>query len=160
MSTSDSSLLLGILSQIPDQLLTQTRLLLVVGITEPVSSLPEIQLLDKAAYVNVNLELSRQLRHKIAVSSLECTQFLYELLASCDAEYVLLDRLEILFTPALQLDVLRLLLDLNRNKRIIAVWPGEYNNVQLTYAIPGHPEYREYQRPEAVFPVTILSLRR
>jgi len=75
-------------------------------------------------------------------------------------QLLILDRLEVLFTPTLQLDVLRLLLDLGRSGRLIAIWPGEYQNTRLTYAMPGHPEYREYEQPEKNFPVTILTLRR
>ena len=57
---------------------------------------------------------------------------------------ILLDNIEILFDVALKQDPLRLLQGLSRNKTIIASWNGSIDKDSLTYAVPGHPEYRRY----------------
>ena len=57
---------------------------------------------------------------------------------------ILLDNIEILFDVALKQDPLRLLQGLSRNKTIVVSWNGSIENDFLTYAVPGHPEYRRY----------------
>ncbi len=79
------------------------------------------------------------------------TQALLEALVDgAGIDPVLLDNLEILFDPALQQDVLRLLQGLSRNRTIVASWPGKYVEGVLSYAEPGHPEHVRYPEPEAV----------
>ena len=57
---------------------------------------------------------------------------------------VLLDNLEILFEPSLQVDPLTLLDGLSRSRTIVAAWNGAIVRSTLTYAERGHPEYRAY----------------
>lgn len=57
---------------------------------------------------------------------------------------VLIDNIELLFDPTLQLNPLDLLRRLAHAKRIVAVWPGTLSNGRLTYADIGHPEHRDY----------------
>ncbi len=135
-------------------------LLLILKIETSELLLQETASRSGMAYVNVSLELSRQLRQQIIIHPREAAQTLDKMVRTFPDQLLILDRLEVLFTPTLQLDVLRLLLDLGRSGRLIAIWPGEYQNTRLTYAMPGHPEYREYEQPEKNFPVTILTLRR
>ena len=135
-------------------------LLLILEIETSELLLQETASRSGIAYVNVSLELSRQLRQQIIIHPREVAQTLDKMVRTFPDQLLILDRLEVLFTPTLQLDVLRLLLDLGRSGRLIAIWPGEYQNTRLTYAMPGHPEYREYEQPEKNFPVTILTLRR
>ena len=65
------------------------------------------------------------------------------------ADVVALDNIELLFDPALHQDPLVCLQGLSRNKTLIAAWGGNYVGGVLTYAEPGHPEYRRYERPDA-----------
>ena len=55
-----------------------------------------------------------------------------------------MDNLELLFSPDLAQDPLRLLQGLARNRTIVASWPGFMRGAQLIYAEPSHPEYRRY----------------
>jgi len=64
------------------------------------------------------------------------------------------DNIEILFQPHLTLDPLKLLQDNARNRVIVAAWPGTFNGQELTFAEPGHPEFRAYQAAE----VRVLTL--
>ena len=64
-------------------------------------------------------------------------------------EPFLLDNLEVFFDVSLRLDPYRLLTGLARTKTIVAAWPGSLQNGTLTYASPGHREYRSIPAPEA-----------
>lgn len=90
------------------------------------------------------LPLSRRQR------ALQAQSLLESLVDETGTDPVFLDNLEILFDPALQQDVLRLLQGLSRNRTIVAAWPGEYRDGSLSYAEPGHPEHVRYPNPEAV----------
>ena len=59
---------------------------------------------------------------------------------------LLLDNLELLFEPSLQINPLELLKRLAHAKRVVAVWPGELRNNRLTYADMGHPEHQDVSR--------------
>jgi len=62
---------------------------------------------------------------------------------------ILLDNLEILFDKDLKQDPLMLLQGASRNITIIASWNGLWTQRRLTFAIPGHPEYRIYDKIDA-----------
>lgn len=95
--------------------------------------------------INVGLNLSERLlevapQHRAArVSGL-----IADIVAEAESSVVLLDDIEVLFEPSLQLDPLGLLRDLARYTTVVVVWPGEADSDSLTYATPGHPEHRQY----------------
>lgn len=100
-------------------------------------------------YVNLNLELSqalleipkRQWPHKVIG--------LTDAVASSSAVPVtLLDRVEILFDQTLRLDVLKSLQQVARRHCLLVVWPGDRDDLYLTYAEPGHPEYCRYSHKD------------
>jgi len=95
--------------------------------------------------INVNLELSqRMLDLTERQRSLRVLRFLEEITGQTDREIVVLDNLEILFDVALKLDPLRLLQGLSRHRTVVAAWNGSIEGDYITYAVPGHPEYRRY----------------
>ncbi len=57
---------------------------------------------------------------------------------------LLLDNLELLFEPGLQINPLDLVKRLAHSKRVVAVWPGELRGDRLVYADMSHPEHRDY----------------
>ena len=59
---------------------------------------------------------------------------------------LLLDNLEVLFEPSLQVNPLDLIKRLAHFKRVVAVWPGELCGDRLVYADLTHPEHRDYSR--------------
>ncbi len=94
--------------------------------------------------LNLNLELSRRLLElTVRRRVLELTRALDEILGR-DSPLVLLDNTEILFDPVLQQDPLRLLQHVSRNRTIVASWNGTVDHRYLSYADPGHSEYRRY----------------
>ena len=96
-------------------------------------------------YINVNLELSQ---HLLEVPQRQRSTTVPQLLDGIIRKHgdkgVVLDNLEVLFHPALQLDPLRLLQQISRNRMVVATWNGSVENNFLTYAAPDHPEYRRY----------------
>ncbi len=135
------------------------RLILIVGNigTGKTSVLQQVSSLTNTSIINVNLELSRcmlELTEKKRI--LQLPRLLNEIIdktisissiKTCTAYtgLVLLDNLELLFDIHLKQDPLRLLQKLSRNKTIVATWNGAIIDNYLTYAVPEHNEYRQYQ---------------
>lgn len=107
------------------------------------------------AYINLGLSLSQMLLELTERQrSLRLFHIVDNILANYEEKPVFLDHIEVLFTPQLNQDPLRVLQGLSRNRIILAVWNGQVENGYLTYASPDHPEYRRY----SVKDLTILSL--
>lgn len=97
-----------------------------------------------AAPININLKLSRELLELTKKQrQLKLSEILAEAVNST-GEKVFLDNIEILFDDDLKQDPLRLLQGLSRNATVVASWNGTFENGKLTYAEPGHSEYRSY----------------
>ena len=129
------------------------RLLLVAG---PVGSgkTPLLKALcqkQDLPYLNVNLALSRRLLDLTERERpLRVRRLLADVIDEQPADSVILDNIELLFDPTLHQDPLACLQGLSRNKTLIVAWGGNYVNGVLTYAEPKHPEYRRYERAEAL----------
>ncbi|WP_371360362.1 BREX-3 system P-loop-containing protein BrxF [Pseudomonas sp. KT_2_4] len=65
-------------------------------------------------------------------------------------EVLLLDNLELLFEPGLQIHPLELLKGLAHYQRVVAVWPGELRGDRLIYADLTHQEHCDYSREGVV----------
>jgi len=109
--------------------------------------------------VNVNLSLSQRLLELTARQrALRVSVLLDEIAKEHEGDVLLLDNTEVLFSPELQQDPLRLLQGLARNQTVVAVWAGESENDNLTYADPVHPEFRRCPKPDAVIvPASVVE---
>lgn len=123
------------------------RLVLVVGPPRSGKTkiLQDIARTSQIPFISVNLELGRRLldlteRQRVLGASAQ----LSGIVAAYAREVVLLDNLEILFEVSLQQDPLRLLQQLARGRIVVAAWNGHVRERDLTYAAPGHPEFRRY----------------
>lgn len=101
--------------------------------------------------VNLGLAFSQQLldvprRHR-AVSA---PQVLADLFDAVPGDAILLDHIEVLFTPELAQDPVRLLQGLSRNRPLVVSWPGARDGTTLLYGDPGHPEYYKQAIPDLV----------
>ena len=56
---------------------------------------------------------------------------------------VTLTQIEVLFTDYFELDVIRSILNLCRNRKICCLWPGQWHEGKLLYATPEFSEYYE-----------------
>lgn len=101
-------------------------------------------------YVNANLALSQRMLHLTSKErSVRVGRLLGEVIGEQEGDLVALGNLELLFDPSLHLDPLACLQGLSRNRTLIACWAGRIVGSALTYAEPGHPEYRRYDGPDA-----------
>lgn len=102
-------------------------------------------------YLNVNLHLSQRLL-EIPRSNRprQVDRIFNSLLDEHRADLLILDNLEILFDPALQLDPLRLLKAASRKQTLVAAWNGAAHEGALSYAEPDHPEYRSYRTVDVI----------
>ena len=90
------------------------------------------------------LELTQRQRQ------LQVSRLLRDIIRTAHDQAVLLDNFEILFDVSLQLDPLRCLQDVARDRPVVAAWNGAVTAGYLTYATPDHPEYRWYALEDLV----------
>lgn len=142
-----------VLEIIPSLEYAYSKLILLVGTKDSGKTriLQELQLQTGAPMINVNLELSRCLldltQRQRALRAAEC---MGNIVRECDNPLVLLDNLELLFDPALQLNPLKLLHGLARNQTLVAAWNGKIKDGNLVYAEPGHLEYQSYSSTDLI----------
>lgn len=98
--------------------------------------------------VNLGTAFSQQLldvSHRHRATS--APQILADLLDGIGGDTLLLDHAEVLFTPDLAQDPVKLLQSLSRNRTLVVSWPGTHDGATLIYGEPSHPEY--YRQPVA-----------
>jgi len=136
------------------------RLVLVVGApgTGKTAALREASQALSFPLVNVNLDLSHRLlpfsrneRRRVAGNLLS------EVLDQHSASVVGLDNLELLFSPELAVDPLRLLQQESRRRTLVATWSGVVVGQDLHYAVPGHPEHVVHPLPSTPIVQTALA---
>ncbi len=110
---------------------------------------------NQYSLVNVNLQLCKGMLELTRNQRTRQVERLFKaVVGSGSGDVVLLDNLEVLFDPSLEVVPLRLLLSASRNQTLVASWNGTYKDGTLTYAEPGHPEFVQYKQVEAlVIPV-------
>ncbi len=74
-------------------------------------------------------------------------QFLRIIIKNSDPVF-LLDNIEVLFQPSLQLNALEVLRILSHEKIIVSTFPGRVVNGAMIYAVASHPEYRVFTKYE------------
>ena len=101
--------------------------------------------------VNVNLQLcERLLEVPRRQRPIRAARIFGEIVEAQASPIVVLDNLEVVFDPELQLNPLSLLQGLARNVTLVVAWPGAYDGQTLVYAEPGHAEERKYVHPDAL----------
>jgi DNA polymerase III delta prime subunit len=122
------------------------RLVLLVGMAGcgKTSALFALANQSGAVRINVNQALSERLLELTPSQRRLRIAGIMEELVNAAGNTVLLDNFELLFDPNLQQDPLRLMQGLSRNRTVVAAWNGNCIGDKLTYAEPGHGEYRAY----------------
>jgi hypothetical protein len=141
--------MLNKLERLIDQLtVLQTKLILLAGQRGcgKTKLLHELGSQLGIAPLNVSLELGRCLaaipNNKRSILAGELSRKITSELRTEDP--LLLDNLELLFEPSLQIHPLDLIKRLAHARRVVAAWPGELRDNRLYYAEMTHPEYRDY----------------
>jgi RNase adaptor protein for sRNA GlmZ degradation len=101
--------------------------------------------------INVNLQLCKGMLELTRSQRTRQVERLFKaVVGAASAEIVLLDNLEVLFDPGLEVEPLRLLLNASRNQTLVVAWNGTFRDGTLGYAEPGHPEFAQYKQVEAL----------
>ena len=148
-----SSLSQRIAERVPEISGLYYQLILVVGPPRTGKTTVLHHLADQQSWplININLSLSeRLLAFTSQQRALGAPQLLDDLVREHAGDVLLLDNTEVLFSPELQQDPLRLLQRLARNRTVIASWAGEYRNGKLIYADATHPEFQSYDNPDVI----------
>lgn len=104
-----------------------------------------VSLCENAKRIGLNLPLANSLlRYPEEQRPFHVLDEIREILYA-SSEPLLLEKYELLFSPAYKLNVMKVFSDLARIRRLYAVWPGKMQNSSLIYAEPGDPEYRNYR---------------
>jgi hypothetical protein len=131
-----------------------TKLILLVGPSRSGKTQLLRQLGDKLSIepLNVGMELGRRLAATPnSKRGFSASQLLREIADKQPTQDpLLLDNLEVLFEPSLQINPLDLVRRLAHVKRVVAVWPGELHGDRLVYADMSHPEHRDCSRDGVV----------
>jgi hypothetical protein len=98
--------------------------------------------------IALNKELSKLLiRKPQADYSREIIDWISQRIKEIEEDPFLLTDIDILFEPSLKLDPLVIFKQASRNKKLLVLWPGEFRNNKLSYAIPEHAHYRTWGNP-------------
>ena len=97
------------------------------------------------SYLNIGSLVSQRTLEYSPAERLNAVQHEFrDAVESAEGDVVLCDNIELLFASELSLDPLRLLKRAARTKAVVAAWDGAYDGSTLSYAAPGHDEYRVY----------------
>lgn len=123
------------------------RLVLLVGPSGSgkTECLREIATREGYPLLSLSLDLSRSLLPMTdRQRALQTPGIIQDVLHDTDSDVVLLDNPELVFSPALRQDPLRLLESLSRSRTLGVAWPGAVHGSWINYAEPDHPEHRRY----------------
>jgi len=96
-------------------------------------------------YVNCRTFLTEELLEMVPkVRAQEAPRIITAALEMLKPEVVVLDDMQVLFAPVLQVDPLQLLKHLSRKFSVVAAWPGEYDGTKLVAATSGQPAPKVY----------------
>ncbi len=148
-----------ILRRIPEVEGLYHRLLIVAAPAGSGKTAALLEVSKRTGYprININLELSsRLLEFTERQRSLQTAKLVGEIVASVPGSVALLDNVEILFDVKLKLEPLQCLRSVSRNRTIVVAWNGSVTSdkagrVYVSYAEPGHPEFRRYPAADIVY---------
>ena len=106
-------------------------------------------------YVNCRTLLTEAMLEMVPkVRAQEAPKLIMAALEALKPEVVVLDDMQVLFAPVLQVDPLHLLRQLSRKFSVVAAWPGEYDGSRLVVAASGPSEPKTYDARE----LTIIQI--
>lgn len=146
-SKMNEDLVQSLILKLQEARLLYYRLVLLVG----PSGSGKTQCLRKVAsrkgfpLLSLSLDLSRALLPLTARQrALQVPGVIRIALERCDSSTVLVDNPELIFSPALKQNPLRLLESLSRTRTLGVAWPGKIAKGWINYAEPDHAEHRRY----------------
>ena len=110
--------------------------------------------LSHFSYVDVSRELSEKLLPVPSEKRPEKLQgFLQEIIELREEPVLILDNIGILFFPEANIDPLKALAKLSKEKTLVAAWVGTYDGTTLTWSEPSRPDYRTFAMDQFSFPI-------
>ncbi|HHU75967.1 MAG TPA: BREX-3 system P-loop-containing protein BrxF [Firmicutes bacterium] len=104
---------------------------------------------SKNNYLDLKEELSKRLlsipREK---RSERAFSLLQEIVESKQEPVLLFDNIEILFLQELDMDPLKVLGRLSREKTLVVAWVGYFDGTELSWSEPGRPDYKTFSIKE------------
>ena len=99
---------------------------------------------DANAY-SLNRELAeRLLSIRPRMRSIQMEKCLLEVLKQLSSNVVVKD-IDVLFSPAYKVDVLKVLISAYKQHPFSLIWPGTYKDGKLVYSEEGYPDYQVYE---------------
>jgi hypothetical protein len=134
----------------------QSKLILLVGNSGKTRLLRALAQRLQTTPFNVGAKLGHRLAAMpVAERAFSVNELLRDITASAHGKApLLLDNLEVLFEPSLEVSPLDLIKRLAHSRRVVATWPGELRHDRLAYASMEHPEHWDYARDCIVFATT------
>lgn len=112
----------------------------------PLERVRQLERSRRLAWVNLSQVLTRCLMEGTVPDRPRAVQeFDLEGAGGC-----LLDHIEVLFDPQLQVHPLRWLEHRAKDRDVHVVWPGDVDGQHMSYAAPGHPEHQRFDL--AIYP--------
>lgn len=101
-------------------------------------------IVDNYSTVSLNAKLAQELmQYEPAARCQKAYNVAVEILKLAHGHIYLTD-FEMLFDPRYNIDVLKFICEINRYKKVIARWCGEFANGKLTYSSPEYVDYHSY----------------
>lgn len=144
--------LANIIDEIAEVISKKSQLFFVVG--KPGSGksklLRDLAVKKDWQYVDARLLLTEEFLELLpAQRPGKAYEIMSELLAEYHAPVIVLDRIQVLFAPLLQLEPLKLLTQLSIEQKIVAAWPGEYKDGKLIFKFIGQTNCISYEFNES-----------
>ena len=97
-------------------------------------------------WINLGLVVSEQL-HKLPVEarSHSIVDIVRNELSNISCDNIVVENIDLLFSPEYSLDVLKLFTLLGKTKRLIVIWDGTFKDGLVTYSEPGSKDYHKYE---------------
>lgn len=75
----------------------------------------------------------------------QASDCIYKCLKACQSQVVLIDSIDVLFAPILNIDPIALLRDLSKTYPIVVGWRGRFDGTQLHLEHNNNPEYFKFE---------------
>ena len=106
----------------------------------------ELALMRGWEYIDCGMLLTEEFLELVPkVRPVEAPFIMGKILAEKKADVILLDGIQVLFAPVLNIDPLRLMRQLSKKQTILAAWPGEFDGTTLSFHQMGQKDNQEYR---------------